>query len=311
MRGIVIQAISLNAKAIRNGGKVNTVISVKFNGNNKAYYFDPKGIDFAVGDSVIVETVRGIEFGQVVKANHEIKEFIKELKPVQRRATQADIERHAENAEKGVYALNVAQEKVRQHGLEMKLVSAEYTFDRSKVIISFTADGRIDFRELVRDLAGVLRLRIELKQIYDRDDIVMRGALAQCGRPCCCKEFLQDFEKVSIKMAKNQNLSLNPQKISGMCGKLMCCLKYENEYYADINKRMPKRGAIVLTPDGKGEVDGMDVLQCNVSVKVAQPDDTIVLKTYSLDDIKPITKGTLADTVKDDDVPAELKLLED
>lgn len=290
---------------------MNTVISVKFNGNNKAYYFDPKGVEFAVGDYVVVETARGVEFGQVVKANHDIKEFIKELKPVQRRATQADIERNAENAEKSAYALSVAQEKVRKHGLDMKLVSAEYTFDRSKVIISFTADGRIDFRELVRDLAGVLRLRIELKQIYDRDDIVMRGALAQCGRPCCCKEFLQDYEKVSIKMAKNQSLSLNPQKISGMCGKLMCCLKYENDYYADVNKRMPKRGATVITPDGKGEVDGMDVLQCKVSVRVVQPDDTIVLKVYALDEIKPITKGSLADTVKDDDIPAELKKLED
>lgn len=264
---------------------MKTVINVKFDKGNKSYFFDPNGIDFVAGDYVIVETARGVEFGEVVKGNHEIDGFNQEIKPIQRRATEQDIARNNENIEKCKFALKTAQEKVKYHALDMKLISAEYTFDRSKVVITFTADGRIDFRELVKDLASILRTRIELRQIYDRDDIKTRGALSYCGRECCCKAFLSDFEKVSIKMAKNQSLSLNPQKISGVCGKLMCCLKYENDYYQEVNKKMPKRGAIVNTPDGKGEVEYTDVLLQTVTAKLRTEDDTFTLKTFALDDI--------------------------
>lgn len=264
---------------------MKTVINVKFDKGNKSYFFDPNGIDFTAGDYVIVETARGVEFGEVVKGNHEIDGFNQEIKPIQRRATEQDIARNNENIEKCKFALKTAQEKVKFHALDMKLISAEYTFDRSKVVITFTADGRVDFRELVKDLASILRTRIELRQIYDRDDIKTRGALSYCGRECCCKAFLSDFEKVSIKMAKNQSLSLNPQKISGVCGKLMCCLKYENDYYQEVNKKMPKRGAIVNTPDGKGEVEYTDVLLQTVTAKLRTEDDTFTLKTFALDDI--------------------------
>lgn len=264
---------------------MKTVINVKFDKGNKSYFFDPNGIDFVAGDYVIVETARGVEFGEVVKGNHEIDGFNQEIKPIQRRATEQDIARNNENIEKCKFALKTAQEKVKYHALDMKLISAEYTFDRSKIVITFTADGRIDFRELVKDLASILRTRIELRQIYDRDDIKTRGALSYCGRECCCKAFLSDFEKVSIKMAKNQSLSLNPQKISGVCGKLMCCLKYENDYYQEVNKKMPKRGAIVNTPDGKGEVEYTDVLLQTVTTKLRTEDDTFTLKTFALDDI--------------------------
>lgn len=279
---------------------MKTVINVKFDKGNKSYFFDPNGMDFDNGDYVIVETARGVEFGEVVKGNHDIEGFNQEIKPIQRRATEQDIARNAENIEKGKNALKTAQEKARYHKLDMKLISAEYTFDRSKVVITFTADGRIDFRELVKDLASILRTRIELRQIYDRDDIKSRGALSYCGRECCCKAFLNDFEKVSIKMAKNQSLSLNPQKISGVCGKLMCCLKYENDYYQEVNKKMPKRGAIIDTPDGKGEVEYTDVLLQTVTAKLRTEDDTFTLKTFALDDILSATNSP--NIVKEDNI---------
>lgn len=278
---------------------MKTVINVKFDKGNKSYFFDPNDLDFVAGDYVIVETARGVEFGEVVKGNHEIDGFNQEVKPIQRRATEQDITRNNENIEKGKVALKTAQEKVKYHKLDMKLISAEYTFDRSKVVITFTADGRIDFRELVKDLASILRTRIELRQIYDRDDIKTRGALSYCGRECCCKAFLSDFEKVSIKMAKNQSLSLNPQKISGVCGKLMCCLKYENDYYQEVNKKMPKRGAVVNTPDGKGEVEYTDVLLQTVTTKLRTEDDTYTLKTFALDDIINLQNSTYSNNNED------------
>lgn len=287
---------------------MKTVINVKFDKGNKSYFFDPNGIDFDNGDYVIVETARGVEFGEVVKGNHDIEGFNQEIKPIQRRATEQDIARNAENIEKGKNALKTAQEKARYHKLDMKLISAEYTFDRSKVVITFTADGRIDFRELVKDLASILRTRIELRQIYDRDDIKSRGALSYCGRECCCKAFLNDFEKVSIKMAKNQSLSLNPQKISGVCGKLMCCLKYENDYYQEMNKKMPKRGTIIDTPDGKGEVEYTDVLLQTVTAKLRTEDDTFTLKTFALDDILSMTNSQCIvneDNLEDDNADNE------
>ena len=212
------------------------VIGIKFKNNSKTYYFDPVGETFSEGDGAVVETQRGVEFGNVAFGNREVpdKEIVHPLKPVIRKATEADAEAHAKNLAERDRLIEETRKKVDSHGLKMKIVDAEYTFDRGKVIIYFTADGRIDFRELVRDLAGLFRNRIELRQIYERDDIKLRGALAQCGRPCCCTTFLKDYEKVSIRMAKYQGLSLNPGKISGCCGKLMCCLRYENAYYQEM-----------------------------------------------------------------------------
>lgn len=263
------------------------VIGVKFNSNPKVYFFSPKGITFSVGDGVIVETSRGMEYGVVASSNYNVcdDEIISPLKPVVRKATPKDLKQYEENLEKKVWANKVCLEKIQAHGLEMKLVNTEYTFDRSKVIFTFTAEGRVDFRELVKDLASVLKTRIELRQIYERDDIKMRGALAPCGRICCCHNHLKDFEKVSIKMAKNQNLSLNPQKISGVCGKLMCCLKYENDYYVEANKIMPKLNSIVQTNYGDTRVEYTDLLKQTFKGKVKLDDDTFAIKDFKLDDI--------------------------
>lgn len=290
------------------------VVGVKFRSAAKTYYFGPKDIKFNMGDGVIVETARGQEYGTVSLPNTMVEEneIIPPLKDVIRKATEKDTRIQQENLVKREWAMKVCQDKINENELVMKLVDAEYTFDRSKVIFSFTAEGRVDFRELVKSLASVLRTRIELRQIYERDDIKLRGALAPCGRECCCHTHLPDFEKVSIKMAKNQGLSLNPQKISGVCGKLMCCLKYENAYYQEVNKRMPKYGAIVLTPDGEGRVENMDVLKCTVKVRVETKEDMYELKEYKLDDINPITKGSLAEQVsKPDEEEKLLKDLED
>lgn len=290
------------------------VVGVKFRSSNKVYFFDPIEIAFNVGEGVIVETARGQEYGIIATSNHEVedREVVGQLKPVIRKATQKDESIHNENLSKRSWALSVCEEKIKKHNLSMKLVDAEYTFDRSKLIFSFTANGRIDFRELVRDLASVLRIRIDLRQIYERDDIKLRGALAPCGRVCCCNSFLPDFEKVSIKMAKNQSLSLNPQKISGVCGKLMCCLKYENEYYVEVNKKMPKLGARVITPDGEGYVEAESLLKCKLHVKVQIEDGSYTIKEYDLEDIKPITLGSLADdVVLSKEEEAELRGLED
>lgn len=289
------------------------VIGVKFALASKIYNFASNGVEFAVGDNVIVETARGMEYGTVAVANHflEDNEIVAPLKEILRKATEKDIEQNQENLDKRAWAMKVCQEKISQHNLSMKLVSAEYTFDRSKVIFSFTAEGRVDFRDLVRDLASVLKTRIELRQIYERDDIKMRGALSVCGRVCCCASYLSDFEKVSVKMAKNQNLSLNPQKISGACGKLMCCLKYENDYYVSVNKRMPKIGAIVKTEDGDGRVESVNVLKCTLKAKVSTADEVLVVKEYKLDDIIPISNETIASQVsKTSGEEKELKNLE-
>ena len=215
------------------------IVGIKFKGSNKVYYFDPQDIEFAEGDGVIVETARGQEYGTVALPNREVeeKEVVSPLKPVIRKATAEDERQLKKNLADREPALKTIREKAAQLGLGMKLVDAEYTFDRSKLIFYFTADGRVDFRELVRTLASIFKVRIELRQIYERDDAKMRGALAPCGRPCCCTTHLPDFEKVSIKMAKMQGLSLNPQKISGVCGRLLCCLKYENDYYSDAQSR--------------------------------------------------------------------------
>ena len=218
--------------------------------------------------------MRGLEFARISQQNTNVpdEEIKVPLKPVVRKATKEDEQRAKENFEKKAGAMKICQKHIDKHGLQMKLVDAEYTFDRSKIIFSFTADGRVDFRELVKDLAGEMRMRIELRQIYERDDIKLRGAMGVCGRECCCISYLSDYEKSTVKMAKNQNLSLNPTKVSGMCGKLMCCLKYENDFYAQVNKVMPKIGSIVKLQDGTARVEEVDVLKERIKVTLEKED---------------------------------------
>lgn len=282
------------------------VVGIKFKSIGKTYYFSPKDIIFEEGDGVITETVRGVEYGTVSMPNKDVpeKDIVAPLKEVIRKAADEDIAQHMENLAKKEELINTVKEKVEAHKLVMKIVDAEYTFDRNKIIIYFTADGRIDFRELVKDLASVFHLRIELRQIYERDDIKMRGALGLCGRPCCCTSHFQDFEKVSIKMAKVQGLSLNPTKISGCCGKLMCCLKYENDYYNQTYKKMPKLNSSVHTPDGKGIVMQNDILRLEVKVKVTLPDDTVDVKTY------PLEKINVKEVQNDDEIEGDEEIME-
>ncbi len=282
------------------------IVGIKFNGTNKVYYFDPKDAEFFEGDGAIVETARGQEFGSVVIANKEVsdKEIVAPLKPVIRKATEEDFERVEKNLADKDNAIKVIREKVNALGLQMKIVDAEYTFDRTKLVYYFTAEGRVDFRELVRSLASVYKVRIELRQIYERDETKMRGALAPCGRECCCTSHLPDFEKVSIKMAKLQGLSLNPQKISGVCGRLMCCLKYENSYYNEVFKLMPKVGSKVQTPDGEGMVEQNDLIKQTSSVRVLLKNGDYDLKTYGLDELNIAERQSTAeiDETPDSDI---------
>lgn len=282
------------------------VIGVQFKNSGKIYYFSPKNIVFQEGDGVITETMRGMEFGKVAMTNREVpeKDIVPPLKEVIRKATAEDIKQHEENLGKRDYLIKVAVEKSATHKLNMKVVDAEYTFDRQKVIIYFTSEGRVDFRELVKDLASVFHMRIELRQIYERDDIKIRGALASCGRPCCCTTFLQDFEKVSIKMAKIQGLSLNPQKISGCCGKLMCCLKYENPYYQETYKKMPKINSVAKTPDGSGIVLSNDLLRREVTVRLETSDGNIEINKYPLEKINATVKQS-EDEIREEDLKLE------
>ncbi len=246
------------------------VIGVRFKEVGKVYYFDPDGQEMKKGDRVIVETVRGIECGEVAMDNREIsdEEIIKPLKKLIRKATDEDIETVKQNKAKEKDAFVTCQEKIAAHGLEMKLVDVEYTFDGGKVLFYFTADGRVDFRELVKDLAGVFKTRIELRQIGVRDESKMLGGLGICGRPFCCSSFLGEFQPVSIKMAKEQGLSLNPAKISGACGRLMCCLKYEQNAYEYLLKITPKPGAIVETAEGAGTVVDFSLLTGKLKVQL-------------------------------------------
>jgi len=232
------------------------VVGIRFKEVGKVYYFNPDGKTFEKGDRAIVETARGVECGEVTMGNSVVddSEIVKPLKSVIRAATKADLERVKENAEKEKKAFSVCEEKILKHKLDMKLVNVEYTFDGGKILFYFTADGRVDFRELVKDLASVFRTRIELRQIGVRDEAKMLGGFGICGRPFCCKTFLGDFQPVSIKMAKEQGLSLNPVKISGTCGRLMCCLKYEQDAYEHLLRHTPKVGAFVETREGRGTV---------------------------------------------------------
>ena len=252
------------------------VISVRFKDNGKSYYFDPAGADLAKGDYVIVETARGVECGEVVSPVRQLPESAlpKALKPITRVADSVDVRRMRQNREDEKRAYHTCQECIARHGLDMKLVDAEYTLDRSKIMFYFTADGRVDFRELVKDLAGIFHTRIELRQIGVRDESKMIGGLGICGQPFCCSRFLKDFQPVSIKMAKEQGLSLNPTKISGTCGRLMCCLKYEQDAYEDLVKHSPKQESFVETPDGAGTVSSVNLLRQTVQVRLESAPET-------------------------------------
>lgn len=281
------------------------IVGIKFRNTNKVYYFDPKDVEFNEGDGVIVETARGLEYAYCALPNKNVdeKEIVQPLKPVVRKATAEDDKTLERNQRDKEHALKVIREKVVEMNVNMKLVDAEYTFDRSKLIFYFTADGRVDFRELVKDLASAFRVRIELRQIYERDDIKMRGALAPCGRPCCCAVFLQNYDKVSIKMAKIQGLSLNPGKINGVCGKLMCCLRYENDFYAEEMKKMPKVGSKVITPDGQGTAVGNDIYKEEVKVKLVDKEGGVEYKIYPVKQLKGFAKQKVEEIT--DDVPEQ------
>ncbi|MCD8372681.1 MAG: stage 0 sporulation family protein [Clostridia bacterium] len=263
------------------------IIGVRFKDGGKMYYFAPGQDNYNIGDGVVVETSRGVEYATVAMEEKEIaeEELIAPLKPVVRLATEKDKETVRRNEEKREGAMKIAAEKIAARGLEMKLVDCEFTFDGSKVLFYFTADGRIDFRELVKDLSSVFRIRIELRQIGIRDEAKMTGGLGPCGRVCCCSSCMPDFKKVSIKMAKNQGLSLNPSKISGLCGRLMCCLAYENDYYAEAYKKMPKLGSEVTTPEGVGMVVNINMLKMEVKVKIVKG-DAMLYRDFKVDEVK-------------------------
>lgn len=265
------------------------VIGVRFRQAGKVYYFDPGKLEIKRGQHVIVETARGVEYGEVILGNHEVDEIrvIQPLKEVMRIATEKDTAHEEENARKQKEAFQVCQEKIRKHQLEMKLIDCEYTFDNSKILFYFTADGRIDFRELVKDLAGIFRTRIELRQVGVRDETKILGGLGICGRPLCCHSYLSEFIPVSIKMAKEQNLSLNPTKISGVCGRLMCCLKNEEEVYETLNRKLPNVGDSVTTPDGlHGDVQSVSILKQLVKVVVSLPNDEREVREYPVEELK-------------------------
>ena len=287
------------------------VVGVRFKKAGKIYYFDPADMNIQKDTYVVVETARGIEFGECVIGIKEINEndIVAPLKSVLRIATEEDIDRHFKNKDKEKDAFNICLKKIQEHGLTMKLIDVEYTFDNNKVIFYFTADGRVDFRELVKDLATIFKTRIELRQIGVRDEAKMLGGLGPCGRPMCCSSFLGDFASVSIKMAKEQNLSLNPTKISGICGRLMCCLNYEPSTYEDIRKRMPKVGSIVKTSEGTGEVFSNNIVKESVKVKLKKGEEEI-LEEFKIDTIELI-KGHYEDSVDDDDIKLEVESEED
>ncbi|MCR3956049.1 MAG: stage 0 sporulation family protein [Gudongella sp.] len=289
------------------------VVGVRFKKAGKIYYFDPDEIEVQNNDFVIVETARGIEFGHVVVGPKEVTEaeIVTPLKKVLRIALDEDFETHRENKKKAKEALEICEKKVADHNLEMKLVDVEYTFDNNKVIFYFTADGRVDFRELVKDLASIFRTRIELRQIGVRDEAKMIGGVGPCGQVTCCTRFLGEFAPVSIKMAKEQSLSLNPTKISGLCGRLMCCLKYEQDTYEELLEKMPNVGDIVTTPQGRGIIVDTYTLLERVKAKVKLEDGTEDIMQFQVDEIKRTGKydssyqkyhGNSSRNSKDEDV---------
>jgi len=261
------------------------VVGVRFKKAGKIYYFDPNGFQIDDDEFVIVETIRGIEFGKVVLNNKKVEEndVVLPLKKVIRIADEKDRLMVKENQDAATEAYLVCQKKVTEHGLDMKLVDVEYTFDRNKVIFYFTADGRVDFRELVKDLAAIFKTRIELRQIGVRDEAKMLGGIGPCGRMLCCSTFLGDFEPVSIKMAKDQNLSLNPTKISGLCGRLMCCLKYENDEYESAKEKLPDLGEMIATPNGLGKVVGLNILEQVIQINLVEQERVV---EYTWDELQ-------------------------
>lgn len=284
------------------------IIGIKFKNTNKVYYFDPDGIKFKVGESAIVETIRGVEIGEVVIQNKLVPEddLVSPLKSVIRKADKDDFIRAKENEKKEKEAFDICLKKIEEHQLKMKLIDVQYTFDRNKILFYFTADGRIDFRELVKSLAAIFRTRIELRQIGVRDEAKMLSGIGVCGHVLCCSSFLGDFEPVSIKMAKEQNLSLNPTKISGNCGRLMCCLKYEQETYENLLKRIPKIDAIVQTPEGRGVVVDYNVLRGTIKVKLDKAAEG-VLSTFHAHEVEIIRNAEIKLSKEELD---ELKKLE-
>ena len=266
---------------------MSEIVGIKFKEGGKLYYFAPNGLTFEKGDGAIVETARGVEYGTVAVVNSEVadEEIKGELKPVVRKATAEDTQKYRENLNKRHSSIRTAQEMANRRKLDMKFVDAEFTFDNSKVLFYFTSDNRIDFRDLVKELAATFHMRIELRQIGIRDECKMKGGLGPCGRVCCCNDYMNDFERVSIKMAKHQGLSLNPGKISGLCGRLMCCLKFEDDYYADTLKFMPKLNSEIDTPKGRGVVAGVDVLRQTVVVKTTLADESVVMDEYNLEQL--------------------------
>lgn len=287
------------------------VVGVRFKKAGKIYYFDPTDLKIEKGNYVVVETARGIEFGECVIGIKEVRDedIVAPLKSVIRIASQEDINKHFDNKAKEEEAFNICFNKIQEHNLTMKLIDVEYTFDNNKVIFYFTADGRVDFRELVKDLATIFKTRIELRQIGVRDEAKMLGGLGPCGRPMCCSSFLGDFASVSIKMAKEQNLSLNPTKISGICGRLMCCLNYEQSTYEDIRKRMPQVGAIVKTEEGTGEVISNNTVKESVRVKYKVGGEEVI-SDFNISNIELI-KGNYEDSVDDSDIRLEIDSEED
>ena len=268
---------------------MTNVIGVRFRRAGKVYFFSPGKLEIRRGENVIVETARGVEFGHVVAGPRKVEEekITQPLKSVIRIANKDDYRREEKNREREKEAFAICQEKIRKHGLEMKLIDAEYTFDNNKVLFYFTADGRIDFRELVKDLAGVFRTRIELRQIGVRDETKIRGGIGICGRPLCCSTYLTEFAPVSIKMAKEQNLSLNPSKISGVCGRLMCCLTTEEQTYEELNSRLPSVGDTVTTPEKlKGDVQSVNVLRQLVKVVVTLDNDEKEIREYKAAELR-------------------------
>ena len=286
------------------------VVSVRFKENGKVYFFDPAGLDIQRGSYVIVDTARGLECGYAVQCSHDesSEKIVKPLKAVERVATKQDIEKMKQNRLDEKKAFDICLEKIEKHKLEMKLIDVEYTFDRSKVLFYFTADGRVDFRELVKELASIFRTRIELRQIGVRDESKLMGGVGVCGQPFCCSRFLSDFTPVSIKMAKEQGLSLNPTKISGCCGRLMCCLSYEQNVYEHLNKLTPSIGSYVKTADGNGIVVEVSLLASKLKVSLDKNRDGAP-KEYLVKDVSLIRAG--GKQSRDKKIDKELKALED
>ena len=284
------------------------VVGIKFKHTGKIYYFDPGEENYEKGSGVIVETARGVEYGKVVMEPKEEEKIVQPLKPISRRATAEDEAKVKRNEDKVPSAMRIAAEKIEARGLKMKLIDAEFTFDNSKIIFYFTAAGRIDFRELVRDLATAFHIRIELRQVGIRDEARILGGIAPCGRVCCCASCLPDFRKVTIKMAKTQGLSLNPTKISGLCGRLMCCLEYENAHYSETFRLMPKVGSEVQTPEGKAIVISNNMLKLLVKVKMETTDGSLVYKDFKLSDVKVKKANKLEDV---DETSQDAKAVKD